>query len=337
MEPEDAATFPALLLRQDDGEVTASVEDIRGDQLPEGDVLIEVGYSSLNYKDALAVTGQGKVVRGRYPFVPGIDLVGKVKASSVPAYRTGDPVIVTGWGIGEERWGGYARRQRVRSEWIVPLPEELSMKEAMVIGTAGLTAMLAVMALEEHGASQDDGEVLVSGASGGVGSFAVVLLDRLGYEVAASTGKADAASYLRQLGASRIVERGELDRRPERPLESARWAGAVDTVGGDTLASLLSETKRHGSIAAVGNAGGHELHTTVYPFILRGVNLLGIDSNTCPQARRQASWHRLARLLQKEQLSSILKETIALDRLPEVSRQMVRGSGQGRVVVDVQR
>ena len=328
--------FDALVLEKEGETIQAAVRQVAEEDLGEGEVLVNVRYSSLNYKDALAVTGKGKVIRGDYPFVPGIDLVGEVAASSVPAYEPGDAVIATGWGLGEETWGGFSQKQRVKASWLVPLPKDLSMKEAMTIGTAGLTAMLSVLSLEEHGVTPERGEVVVTGASGGAGSFAVALLAERGFQVTAATGSQEAHDYLRALGATRLIDRGELDEGPERPLERARWAGAVDAVGGKTLATLVSQTSLHGSIAAFGNAGGHMLNTTVYPFILRGVNLLGIDSNRCSVRRRQAAWDRLARDRPKKHMRKILRGVIPLASVPEQSRALLEGKGSGRVVVDVQ-
>ena len=326
--------FQALVLDKTDGGVTADVRELEESQLPEGDVLVQVAYSSLNYKDGLAVTGKGKVVRGDYPFVPGIDLVGTVETSESGGYVPGDRVIVTGWGIGEDHWGGYAEKARVRSDWCVPLPEGLTPEEAMAMGTAGLTAMLSVMALEGADVRPGEGEVVVTGASGGVGSIAVALLGRLGYNVAASTGSEAAHDYLKKLGATRIIDRDDLGQGPRRPLDTARWAGGVDTVGGATLAAMLSQTARHGAVAACGLAGGSELNTTVFPFILRGVSLLGIDSNTCPVDVRREAWDRLARDLPKEVLGAIT-QTIPLSDVPAMSEQILSGDVRGRLVVAV--
>ena len=326
--------FQALVLDKTDDGVTADVRELDETQLPEGDVLVRVAYSSLNYKDGLAVTGQGKVVRGDYPFVPGIDLAGAVETSASGDYAPGDEVIVTGWGIGEETWGGYAEKARVRADWCVPLPEGLTSERAMAIGTAGLTAMLSVMALEDQDVRPGEGEVVVTGASGGVGSITVAILGRLGYDVVASTGSASAHDYLKDLGAARVIRRDELGEGPRRPLDTARWAGGVDTVGGATLAALLSQTARHGAVAACGLAGGSELNTTVFPFILRGVGLLGIDSNTCPSDVRREAWGRLARDLPAETLDAIT-QTIPLTDVPAMSEQILRGDVRGRVVVVV--
>lgn len=323
----------ALLLNDRADGIQASLEDVEPSRLPEGDVLVSVLYSSLNYKDALAVTGKGKIIRGEYPFVPGIDLVGRVEESQSDRFDVGDLVIGTGWGLGETRWGGYSEVQRLDSSMLVPLPDGLTPWEAMVIGTAGFTAMLSVMALEEHGAAQ--GEILVTGASGGVGSMAVALLHKAGYSVAASTGSEDAHDYLRALGAASIVDRSELDQGPARPMDSAQWAGAVDVVGGATLATVISRLQRHASVAACGLAGGAELHTTVYPFILRGVNLLGIESNTCPNEIRQNAWQRLADLLDQEMLQTMTAATISLDEIAEYSERLLVGAVRGRLLVAV--
>ncbi len=327
-------TFKALVLDRRDGKVTASMATLNTDQLPEGEVLVAVDFSSLNYKDGLAVTGKGKIIRGAYPFVPGIDLVGRVLSSSDPAWQPGDRVVCTGWGIGENTWGGYSQRQRLKGGWLVALPGNMTPKDAMAVGTAGFTAMLSVMALETHGVTRDRGDVVVTGASGGVGSMAVALLARRGYHVVASTGKVSAAPYLRALGAARIIPREDLGQGPQRPLDSARWAGAVDTVGGETLAAVLSQVDRHGSVAACGLAGGHHLNTTVFPFILRGVNLLGIDSNTCPIPVRRKAWKRLADELPREALDRMTR-VVSLAEVPAVAEEIVAGRVQGRVVVDV--
>ena len=335
------APMNALFLTPTDDGMSAAVRAIEADALPEGDVLVDVLYSSLNYKDGLAVTGKGKIIRGDFPFVPGIDLVGRVKTRAVKdtgaeGFEPGDLVIQTGWGLGEYDWGGYAQQMRVQAKHLVPLPDGLTPKQAMIIGTAGYTAMLAVMALEDHGADPDaSGEIVVTGASGGAGSIAVALLGARGYDAVASTGTASAHDYLRALGASRIVDRSAFDEGPERPMQSAQWAGAIDAVGGQTLATIISELERHASVASFGNAGGHELHTTVFPFILRGVNLLGIDSNTCPNDRRRVAWQRLADLLTDAHFERLLNRTISLEEVPAASAEITRGEVRGRIVVDV--
>jgi acrylyl-CoA reductase (NADPH) len=305
--------------------------------LPEGDTLVAISHSGLNYKDALAITGRGKIIRGDYPFIPGIDFVGEVVDSKSRSFVPGDTVIGTGWGLGETHWGGYSQLQTVQGEWLVRLPETLNRENAMVVGTAGLTAMLSVMALEDAGLNPSRGEVIVTGASGGVGSLAVALLSASGYSVVASTGSTSAHEYLRDLGAPRIIDRGELAAGPGRPLDSARWAGSIDVVGGSTLAAIISQLDRHGSVAACGLAGGHEIHTTVYPFILRGVNLLGIDSNTCPIQRRVEAWDQIARLLSLEVLRRIKADTITMEEIPTYSERILAGGITGRVVVDVHR
>ena len=331
--------FSALVLDDDDGTVGAHVRQLEESDLPDvgpQEVLLEVLYSSLNYKDGLAVSGSGQVIRGDYPIVPGIDLVGRVRESDHAAFAQGELLIGTGWQLGEVDWGGYAQRAKVDGNKLVPLPDDLSPAQAMTIGTAGFTAMLSVMALEEHEVTPDAGEVVVTGASGGAGSIAVALLDALGYTAVASTGSEDVRQYLWALGADRIVHRRTFEDGPSRPMESGSWAGAIDAVGGDTLATLIAQLQRHGSVAAFGNAGGHELHTTVLPFILRGVNLLGIDSNTCPNDRRWTAWSRLADLLADERYDRIRTRTITLDEIPEASREILNGKVRGRILVDVQ-
>jgi acrylyl-CoA reductase (NADPH) len=327
-------SFRALFLDQQNGTLTANVRTLSLADLPEGEVLIEVLYSSLNYKDGLAVTGKGKIIRGDFPFIPGIDLVGRVEASSSPAFAEGDLVIQTGGGLGETIWGGFSQMQRVPAQWLVPLPEGMTPLRAMEMGTAGFTAMLSVMTLEAHGITPDRGEVVVTGASGGVGSVAVAILAHLGYDVTASSGSEDAYDYLRDLGAARIIHRKELSDGPAHPMQSARWVGAVDTVGDTTLASVLSMLDRHGAVAACGNAGGHELHTTVFPFILRGVNLLGIDSNTAPLDQRNEAWQRLVDL-PKTTADCILAGIIHLDQVPAMAEEITQGHLCGRIVVDV--
>ncbi|MDQ3812500.1 MAG: oxidoreductase [Armatimonadota bacterium] len=329
--PQDA--FKALVVDQHDGAVQASIQELQRDSLPAGDVLVAVAYSSINYKDGLAVTGQGKVVRS-YPMVPGIDLAGTVVESTSPDFKPGDHVVLTGWGVGERHWGGYARMARVRSDWLLPLPEGLSLKQAMGIGTAGLTAMLCVLALEERGLRLDEREVVVTGASGGVGSMAVAILAQLGYNVVASTGRIESHDYLKSLGARQIVDRRMLSTPCSKPLESERWAGAVDTVGGDTLAKLLCTLSYGAAVAACGLAGGSDLHTTVFPFILRGVSLLGIDSVLCPQARRRAAWARLVHDLPGEMIDRII-QVAPLEEVVALSHDILQGHIRGRVVVDV--
>ncbi len=325
----------ALLLTQSSKGISAEITTLTDSDLPvEGSVVVDVAYSSLNYKDGLAVTGRGKIIRGDYPFVPGIDLAGTVGSSDDARFVTGDRVVGTGYGLGETHWGGYAQRMRVRGEGLVHLPDGLDAFDAMALGTAGFTAMLSVLALEAHDVRPGRGEVVVTGATGGVGSIAVLLLAHTGHRVIASSGKAEAEEYLLSLGAAQRIPRDELGDGPEHALESARWAGAVDTVGGKTLASLLSQTQRHGSVAACGLAGGAELSTTVMPFILRGVNLLGIDSNTCPRPLREHAWRRLNASVPRDKLRA-LTTTIGLDEVAEWSARILQGGVTGRVVVDV--
>lgn len=326
--------FTALRLHKVDKELKVKIEDLSDADLPAGNTSLSVSYSSINYKDALAVTGKGKIIRGAFPFVPGIDLAGTILSSTNDAYPAGTKVIGTGWGLGENHWGGYSQQARVDHAWLVPLPSSMSLKHAMAIGTAGFTAMLSVMALQEHTISPEDGEVVVTGATGGVGSFAIALLAALGYETVASTGKADAHSYLKTLGATRIIDRTQLSAGAQSPLDSGKWAGAVDAVGSDTLAAILSQTKRHGAVAACGLAGGATLNTTVFPFILRGVNLLGIDSNTCPKERRLEAWQCLADTLSPSLLDQIM-EVVSLTEVPACCDNLMAGGIQGRYVVDL--
>jgi len=323
----------ALIVDQVEDQTQASFREVERDALPGGDVLIEVAFSSLNYKDGLAVTGRGKVIRS-YPMVPGIDLAGTVLESTAPAFKAGDPVIVNGWGLGEMHWGGYAQLARVQADWITPLPNRFSLQQAMALGTAGFTAMLSILVLEEHGLTPGDREVVVTGASGGVGSLAVAILAKLGYKVIASTGRTEAQDYFFGLGAYRVMDRHKLSEPPSRPLASARWAGAIDVVGGDTLASLLAAMVPGASIAACGLAGGSELHTTVFPFILRGVNLLGIEASRIPLNRRLQVWSRLEQEFPPDLLDS-LTQLISLAEVPEFSQRILAGQIRGRVVVDV--
>ncbi len=326
-------TFKALVLEQEEGRVQATIKPVGVQDLPDGEVLVSVAYSSLNYKDGLAITGKGKIVRN-YPMVPGVDFVGTVVESQSPDVQPGDEVILTGWGVGENHWGGYAQRARVPAGWLVPLPDGLSKQHAMAIGTAGFTAMQCVMALEEHGVAPDGGKVIVSGASGGVGSMAVAILSTLGYQVAASTGRSESHDYLTQLGASEIVGRDALSAESKRPLESQQWSGAVDTVGGATLAGVLRSLSYGGSVAACGLAGGSDLPTTVFPFILRGVNLLGIDSVQCPLSRRKVLWERLTNVMPASLLDTIM-QVAPLEQMPALSEDILKGRVRGRVVVDV--
>ncbi len=325
-------TFKALVVSKDNDKVEHQIRQLSVDDLPEGDVLVAVKYSSLNYKDCLAVKGQGKIVRN-YPIVPGVDLTGEVVSSDSPDFQPGDEVLLTGWGVGERYWGGYTQKARLKSEWLIPLPEGLSGLKAMAIGSAGLTAMLCVMALEDQGVTQDQGTILVTGASGGVGGVAVALLAELGYSVAAVTGNRESDDYLYQLGATEIVNRAELE-RPAKPLESQRWAGAIDTVGGKVLARLLAEMNYGGTVAATGLTGGAELKTTVMPFILRAIKLVGVEVTTCPVSLRKEAWARLSRELPDDLLGQIFK-VISLAEVPQFAENLLAGRVNGRVVVDV--
>jgi acrylyl-CoA reductase (NADPH) len=326
-------TFKAIILNQDDNKTVAAIEQLHLSDLPEEDVLVEVAYSSLNYKDGLAVTGKGKVI-SRWPMVPGIDLAGTVLESASDAYQPGDAVVLTGWGVGEKYWGGYSQKQRVRSEWLAPLPAGLSTLQAMAIGTAGFTSMLCVMSLEDGGVSPDKGPVVVTGAGGGVGSVAVALLANAGYEVAAVTGRESTHEYLRTLGASEVLSREAMSER-SRPLEKQRWAGAVDTVGGAMLARVLAETQYGGTVASCGLAGDYKLPATVMPFILRNVRLQGVDSVMCPVDRRTIAWKRLAAEL-PENLLDAINQVATLEQVPQLAADIVAGQIKGRVVVDLQ-
>lgn len=327
--------FTAVVLDETaGGKVTAAIRDLDAADLPEGDVTVEVAYSTVNYKDGMILGGLGRLVRS-YPHVPGIDFAGTVRSSDSSAFKPGDPVILTGWRVGEVRWGGLAGLARVKGEWLVPLPAGLTLAQSMAIGTAGLTAMLALMSLEAHGLTPyDEGDVLVTGAAGGVGSVAVALLSALGYRVAAATGREAAHDYLRDLGASSIVGRDELAKGPARPLETARWAGAIDNVGGAPLASVLAGLRPRASCAAVGNAASPDFPGSVIPFLLRGVNLLGIDSGFCPMERRFEAWRRLAAELPLDRLDAMTR-TVPLAEVPQVGADILAGRIRGRTVIDV--
>jgi acrylyl-CoA reductase (NADPH) len=325
--------FKALLLEEKDGKVVPRMAELAEDALPAGDVTVAVEHSTLNYKDGLILQGLGRLVR-QYPHVPGIDFAGRALSSETPAWREGDQVVLTGWRVGEAHWGGYAQKARVKGEWLVKLPAGLTTRQAMAIGTAGFTAMLAVMALEDHGLTPDKGEVLVTGAAGGVGSVATAILARLGYQVAASTGRPETHDYLRKLGAASIIERASIEKPSGKPLEGERWAGCIDAVGGSTLAQVLTQLKYHASVAACGLAGGAKLEATVIPFLLRGVNLLGIDSVMCPKPRREQAWARLARDLPLALLESMITEA-KLEDLPRLAGEILAGKVRGRVVVNL--
>ena len=326
--------FKALVVEKDeDGKTSAAVKQLGEADLPDAEVTVAVEYSTVNYKDGLCIGPGGGLVRN-YPHVPGIDFAGTVETSSDPRYSAGDKVVLTGWRVGEAHWGGYSQKARVRADWLVPLPQGLSTRQAMAVGTAGFTAMLAVMALEDHGLKPGHGEVLVTGAAGGVGSVAVAILAALGHEVAAVTGRPETGDYLRGLGATRIVPREELAETVKRPLESETWTGCVDAVGGPMLARVLGQMKYGASVAAVGLAGGASLPATVVPFLLRGVNLLGIDSVMQPYNNRLRAWERIARDLPMDKLEAMIQPATLSD-LPELGADILQGQVRGRVVVDV--
>ena len=327
-------SFNALIVNKDDeGKTHAEVTQITEDQLPEAEVTVAVEYSTVNYKDGLCIGPGGGLVRN-YPHVPGIDFAGTVETSSDERYKAGDKVVLTGWRVGEAHWGGYAQKARVKADWLVPLPEGLDTRQAMAVGTAGFTAMLAVMALEDHGLSPDKGEVLVTGAAGGVGSVATAILANLGYEVAGVTGRPETESYLKDLGAARIVPREEINETVKRPLETETWAGCVDAVGGSMLARVLGQLKYGASVSAVGLAGGASLPATVVPFLLRGVNLLGIDSVMQPYDNRVRAWKRIASDLPMDKLEAMVQPATLAD-LPQLGADILKGQVKGRVVVDV--
>ena len=325
--------FKALVLTKTEDAVSASIEELDDSQLPEGDVVVSVEYSTLNYKDGLVLNGLGGLTRD-YPHVGGIDFAGTVESSSHADFKAGDKVVLTGWRVGEIHWGGYGQKARVSGDWLVPLPDGLSARQAMAVGTAGFTAMLGVMALEDHGLTPEKGEVLVTGAAGGVGSVAAAILANLGYDVAGSTGRADTHDYLRGMGVKNIIDRAELAEASKRPLEKELWAGCIDAVGGTTLARVLAQLKYGGSAAAIGLAGGNKLDATVIPFLLRGVNLLGIDSVMCPKEKRITAWQRIARDLPMEKLDGMVSEAKLAD-LSQLGKDILAGQVRGRVVVDV--
>lgn len=327
--------FNALVVNKDEesGKTNAAVTQVSIDDLPEGEVVVAVEYTTVNYKDGLCVGSGGGLVR-KYPHVPGIDFAGTVETSSDARYAPGDKVVLTGWRVGEAHWGGYAQKARVKADWLVPLPEGLDTRRAMAIGTAGLTAMLSVMALEDHGLVPGNGPVLVTGAAGGVGSVATAILAKLGHDVAGVTGRPEAADYLRDLGAQTIVARDEINETIKRPLEGETWAGCIDAVGGDMLARVLGQMKYGASVASVGLAGGAGLPTTVIPFLIRGVNLLGIDSVMQPYDNRVRAWARVARDLPMDKLETMIVPATLSD-LPGLGRDILKGQVKGRVVVDV--
>ncbi|MEM8876365.1 MAG: oxidoreductase [Pseudomonadota bacterium] len=327
--------FKALVVdKAEDGTISQSIQTLEDSALPEGDVTIAVSYSTVNYKDGLAITGKGGIVRN-YPHVPGIDLVGTVESSDDPRFKPGDKVIVTGWRVGEMHWGGYAQKARMKADWIVPLPDGLSEKQAMAVGTAGFTAMIAVMALEDHGLKPGGKPVIVTGAAGGVGSVATAILSKLGYEVAAVTGRPETEAYLRELGATQIVARDDINEANPKPLESEAWSGCVDAVGGAMLSRVLKQLEYGASVAAVGLAGGAVMEgATVVPFLLRGVNLLGIDSVMRPYENRVAAWNRIVSDLPMNKLENMV-EMATLDDLTTLGPAILKGQVKGRMVVDV--
>jgi acrylyl-CoA reductase (NADPH) len=325
-------SFKAIRIDKAEQGQTAALVDFDEKDLMDGDVTVRVEWSTLNYKDGLALTGKAPIVR-RFPMIPGIDFAGVVENSTSPGWKPGDRVILNGWGLGETHLGGYGQKARVKAEWLVPLPDGMSGREAMAIGTAGYTAMLAVLALERHGIAPAHGPIVVTGAAGGVGSVATAVLGKLGFQVIASTGRPQESGYLKGLGASEIIDRSELTATP-RPLGKERWAGGIDSVGSTTLANVLSMTRYGGAVAACGLAGGMDLPTSVAPFILRGVSLLGIDSVMCPQKRRREAWQRLATDLDRQKLAAITSE-IGLDAVKDAANSILSGRVRGRIVVKI--
>jgi acrylyl-CoA reductase (NADPH) len=326
--------FNAIVIDKLDSGYRVNLQQVDEDQLPEGDVTVAVAYSTLNFKDGLAITGSSPVVR-KFPMVPGIDLAGTVEASSHPDYKVGDQVVLNGWGVGENHWGGLAQKARLNGDWLIPLPEAFTAAQAMAIGTAGYTAMLCILALERNGVTPDQGEVLVTGANGGVGSFAIALLSKLGYSVVASTGRVCEHEYLQRLGAGEIIDRATLS-APGKPLAKERWAAVIDSVGSHTLANACASTRFEGTVAACGLAQGMDFPASVAPFILRGVTLAGINSVTQPKARRLEAWDRLARDLDFSLLALISHE-IGLSEAIDAAPKLLAGQLRGRVVVDVNR
>lgn len=327
--------FRALVVDKVDGGVVADLRDLEEAELPDGDVTVEVAYSTVNYKDGLAVTGRGPVVR-KYPMVPGIDLAGTVLESRHPDFSPGDAVVLNGWGVGESHWGGFAGKARLRGDWLVPLPAAFTPAQAMAIGTAGYTAMLCVLGLEHQGITPERGDVIVTGASGGVGSVAVAVLGKLGYRVLASTGRPEEADYLRHLGAAEVIDRKDLSSPSKRPLGSERWIAAVDCVGSHTLANVLASTRYGGVVTACGLAQGMDLPASVAPFILRAVTLVGIDSVMATKDLRLKAWSRLASDLAVDKLETMTAE-VGLGGVPQVAQDILAGRIRGRVVVDVKR
>ena len=326
--------FKAALIEKDDRGYRASITELPDDRLPDGDVMVDVEYSTLNYKDGLAITGKGPIVRA-FPMVPGIDFAGVVRSTTHPDFAVGDRVVLNGWGVGEQHWGGLAQKARVKGDWLIKLPASMPARRAMVIGTAGYTAMLCIMALERYGIRAGDGDILVTGASGGVGSVAIMLLSKLGYRVVASTGRAEEAPYLRALGAAEIIDRASLT-QAGKPLQKERWAAAIDSVGSHTLANICAGIKADGAVAACGMAQGLDLPTSVAPFILRGIALLGINSVTRPKAERIEAWERLSSLLSEADIERTASE-IGLGDVVATASKLIGGQVRGRTVVDVNR
>ena len=326
--------FKAIVINKDDKGYRAELGQLEESALPAGDVRVRVHYSTLNYKDGLAITGKGPVVRS-FPMVPGIDFAGEVLESTSPEFKVGDAVLLNGWGVGEGHWGGLAQQARVKAAWLIPLPKGFTAKQALAIGTAGYTAMLCVMALQKHGVKPADGEVLVTGAAGGVGSFAIALLSKLGFKVVASSGRPQEADYLRSLGAAEVIDRSSLS-EPGKPLARERWAAVVDSVGSHTLVNACAATKSEGAVAACGLAQGMDFPGTVAPFILRGVTLYGINSVTVPKAKRIAAYEQLSALVDLNTLEAISHE-ISLGEAIEYADALMKGNVRGRVIVDVNR
>lgn len=325
----------ALVMEQGgDGLASAQVKDIDEGLLPQGEVTVRVEYSTLNYKDGLCLSPKGGGLVRNYPHVPGIDFAGTVEASEDARYAPGDQVVLTGWRVGEVHWGGYAEKARLKADWLVPLPKSITPRQAMAVGTAGFTAMLAILALEDHGLTPDKGPVLVTGAAGGVGSVATAILANLGYEVAGVTGRPEQAEYLKSLGARQIVARSDLNETVKRPLEAETWAGCIDAVGGEMLARILGQLKYGGSVAAIGLAGGANLPASVIPFLLRGVNLLGIDSVMQPFDNRTRAWARIAADLPMDKLEGMVVPA-TLEDLPQLGADILQGQIKGRVVVEI--
>ena len=327
--------FRAILLEKDDeGLVTTRLQELPKSRLPEGDVTVAIEYTTVNYKDGLCLSPNGGGLVRTYPHVGGIDFAGTVEASQDGRYKVGDKVVLTGWRVGEVHWGGFATHARVKADWLVPLPKGLTTRQAMAVGTAGLTAMLSLMTLEAHGLTPEKGEVLVTGAKGGVGSVAVAILSNLGYQVAAVTGSTGSSPYLEELGASKIIARETLEEVIKRPMESALWAGCIDAVGGQILARVLGQVAYGGTVASVGNAAGAAFSTSVIPFLLRGITLTGIDSVACPFEKRLAAWQRIATDLPMEKLEKMIHEA-ALSDVPTLAQDILKGALTGRVVIDV--